>query len=246
MGLTNYIEVELNNDHDYNCNASTIARKGENKASALRLKLTDEMLDKYIYLAWEKPNGDKIKTGMLTVDVENKTADFYITNQLTDEVGLIMVEIVIESADGLVWKSYSKRYYIADSIDAVVELSPEKVDWLTQTEVKLEKLTAEATVAVDNANTLMEELIAARDNGEFNGVGVPLGGTTGQVLAKSSNDDYSTEWVNPSGSGGGTTNYEDLVNKPSINSVMLTGNQTSEDLGFTVITNVELEKILTI
>ena len=35
------------------------------------------------------------------------------------------------------------------------------------------------------------------------GVGVPTGGTTGQVLAKKSNTDYDTEWVNQSGGGGG-------------------------------------------
>ena len=30
------------------------------------------------------------------------------------------------------------------------------------------------------------------------GIGVPSGGTTGQVLKKSSNTDYATEWENPS------------------------------------------------
>lgn len=33
-----------------------------------------------------------------------------------------------------------------------------------------------------------------------------------------------------SGGGGGTSNYNDLSNKPSINGVTLTGNKTSEDL----------------
>ena len=33
------------------------------------------------------------------------------------------------------------------------------------------------------------------------GVGVPAGGTTGQVLAKASNTDYDTEWVTPSAGG---------------------------------------------
>lgn len=38
-----------------------------------------------------------------------------------------------------------------------------------------------------------------------NGVGVPTGGTTGQVLAKSSATDYATTWVTPTaGTGGGT------------------------------------------
>jgi hypothetical protein len=34
------------------------------------------------------------------------------------------------------------------------------------------------------------------------GVGVPAGGTTGQVLAKINGTDYNTEWVNQSGGGG--------------------------------------------
>lgn len=36
-----------------------------------------------------------------------------------------------------------------------------------------------------------------------NGVGVPVGGTDGQVLAKASGDDYDTEWVNPGTGPGG-------------------------------------------
>ncbi len=36
------------------------------------------------------------------------------------------------------------------------------------------------------------------------GVGVPTGGTTGQVLAKTSNTNYDTQWIaSPSGGGGG-------------------------------------------
>ena len=61
------------------------------------------------------------------------------------------------------------------------------------------------------------------------GVGVPSGGTTGQVLGKASGSDYDTEWIDQS--GGGTSDYTDLTNKPSINSVTLTGNKTSSDLG---------------
>ena len=42
-------------------------------------------------------------------------------------------------------------------------------------------------------------------NTGLNGVGVPTGGTTGQVLAKNSNADYDTEWVNGGGGGGAIT-----------------------------------------
>lgn len=37
------------------------------------------------------------------------------------------------------------------------------------------------------------------------GVGVPAGGTTGQVLSKSSGTDYATAWTTPAGGGGGVS-----------------------------------------
>src|SRR6476646_1664261 len=39
-----------------------------------------------------------------------------------------------------------------------------------------------------------------------NGVGVPTGGTTNQVLAKTSNTDYATAWVNAASGSGSVTN----------------------------------------
>lgn len=43
------------------------------------------------------------------------------------------------------------------------------------------------------------------------GIGVPAGGLTGQVLAKSSNTDYATDWVAASGGGGGHTILEETT-----------------------------------
>lgn len=51
--------------------------------------------------------------------------------------------------------------------------------------------------------------------------------TGGQTLVY---DATSGKWVNGSG-GGGTTDYSDLTNKPSVNGVTLSGNKTSGDLG---------------
>lgn len=68
------------------------------------------------------------------------------------------------------------------------------------------------------------------------GEGVPSGGTTGQVLKKKSDNDYDTEWVNESGGSGGTSDYNDLSNKPQINNVELSGNKSLSDLGITIPT----------
>jgi hypothetical protein len=70
------------------------------------------------------------------------------------------------------------------------------------------------------------------------GVGVPAGGTTGQVLKKKSNTDYDAEWADESGGGGGTSNYNDLSNKPQINSVTLSGNKSLADLGIAAASDI--------
>lgn len=77
-----------------------------------------------------------------------------------------------------------------------------------------------------NKNITQEQFNEAVGNGligendltfisDTNNIGeVPAGGTTGQVLSKVSNTDYDTEWVNKTE---GTTNYNNLTNKPLIN-----------------------------
>ena len=57
----------------------------------------------------------------------------------------------------------------------------------------------------------------------------PEGGTTGQVLAKKSDADFDTEWVDQG--SGGTGDYEELENLPQIGGVELKGNKSLHDLG---------------
>lgn len=57
----------------------------------------------------------------------------------------------------------------------------------------------------------------------------PTGQTTGTLTAL---EVGGTKYAVPSG-GGGTSDYTDLTNKPSINGVTLSGNKTTSDLGIT-------------
>ena len=59
----------------------------------------------------------------------------------------------------------------------------------------------------------------------------PAGGSEGQVLTKKSGTDYDAEWRTPSGGGGGTSDYNDLDNKPQIAGTTLSGNKSLADLG---------------
>lgn len=49
------------------------------------------------------------------------------------------------------------------------------------------------------------------------GIGIPTGGTTGQILSKNSDSDYDTRWIDNNGGSGGTSDYNELSNKPIIN-----------------------------
>lgn len=60
-------------------------------------------------------------------------------------------------------------------------------------------------------------------------------GTSGQVLA--TNGTGGTFWTNQSG-GGGTSNYNDLSNKPAINGTTLSGNKTPSQLGLAAASDI--------
>ena len=60
------------------------------------------------------------------------------------------------------------------------------------------------------------------------GITIPSGGSTGQVLKKTSGMDYDTEWADETS---GISDYNTLNNKPQIAGVTLSGDKSLSDLG---------------
>lgn len=60
------------------------------------------------------------------------------------------------------------------------------------------------------------------------------GGATGQYLYKKSDKDFDFGWK----TGGGSSDYLDLDNKPSINNVELIGNKTASELGLAASSDI--------
>lgn len=81
---------------------------------------------------------------------------------------------------------------------------------------------------------IIQQLTELVESGRY---GVPAGGEAGQVLGKLSDSDFDTGWVDQTGGGGsgGTDNYNDLRNRPSINNVLLVGNKSAADLNITAV-----------
>ena len=63
------------------------------------------------------------------------------------------------------------------------------------------------------------------------GIGIPAGGTTGQILAKVSDTDYDTEWVDQTGGGSSTPGEDGGYYQPSVDtSGNLTWAASKEDM----------------
>lgn len=102
-------------------------------------------------------------------------------------------------------------------------------------------LAADVQTSLEKADTALQSAPVTSVNGQTGAVSLsipstaadvgaianPSGGSVGQVLKKTAT---GTEWANESGGGGGTSDYSDLTNKPSINGVTLSGNKTASDL----------------
>lgn len=86
----------------------------------------------------------------------------------------------------------------------------------------IEVPTALADLTDDTTHRLVTDTEKTKLDGLANiksvGIGLSLDDTTGELTATG-------------GGTGGTTNYNDLSNKPQINNVVLSGNKSSEDLG---------------
>lgn len=150
--MENIIKVKLDNEHCFNCSGEILARQNENKATALKILLTKEMLDKWFYIEFTKPDGTKVSTDRLDINIEEEQVVYEITNALTDQVGKITVEIVIRDENNLVWKSYTKTYTIVESINASEEIKEKNPDFITDV-AKLENVLKDILEAIQKGGT---------------------------------------------------------------------------------------------
>ncbi len=134
--LKNYIDIYINKNRTIKCNEDRIGKQGENNVTQFRIHLEDEMIDKGLYVDFQKQDGIKITSPRLYA--ENNVAIYNLPLSLLDSNGDLKIEIILRT-DEETWITYSRTFYVEKSINAV-ELIPEKEDWMCNAQKVLEDI----------------------------------------------------------------------------------------------------------
>ena len=103
----------------------------------------------------------------------------------------------------------SQLNHIEDGIEAVEAEIPTDAYEKPSTGIPATDLAQAVQTSLGKADTALQTAPVASVDGKTGTVTVlPTGGTSGQVLAKSSATDYAVEWINQSGGGGGSVDWQ--------------------------------------
>jgi hypothetical protein len=133
------IPVILNDNHMYSCAINVIAYNNENDVSQLEITLDDRLLDYWVFIDFEKPDGTKIKTPKL--NTVGNVATYVIPRSLVDQDGSLKAQIVLQNEEDVVWKSSIKTYRVKSSINATDDIpEEEREDFITEAQKLLEEI----------------------------------------------------------------------------------------------------------
>lgn len=132
------VAVDLN--HTYECPTDILGREGEGNTSQLEITIPEQLCNCSVYIDFEKPNGETLRTPKL--EVVNGVATYDVPQFILTDSGEIKVQLVFQKDDGTVWKSSIKKYHNQKSINAVDDI-PEKEDFISEAQKLIDQLSGE-------------------------------------------------------------------------------------------------------
>lgn len=137
------ININVTEGHIFECLTDTIARAGEADNLVLNITFPKRFEDRWPYLDFKKPNGERFRSEKLVV--EGNAARYVMPLYLLDTDGTLEVQFVSQDDSGLVWKTYVKKFDVKYSINAVDEI-PEKEDFVAGVQKSIDDM--EKTIEV--------------------------------------------------------------------------------------------------
>jgi hypothetical protein len=99
-----------------------------------------------IYIDFEKPNGETVRTSRL--EVADGVAYYDVPLYILSESGEIKIQVVFQKENEVIWKSSVKTYTIQESINAVADI-PNKEDFITEAQKILDAFSGELNKMAD-------------------------------------------------------------------------------------------------
>lgn len=147
------VNIKLYDDRTMLCSNEIIGKTYENEATILHFDLTKEMADKDFYLEFEKPDGLKFSSPKLKVQTPAETeevvtyyVEYAIPNSLLDIKGTLKCEVVLRK-NGKVFKTYTKKFNILNSINASEEVAAEYPDFISDAQKVIDEFKEEIVKA---------------------------------------------------------------------------------------------------
>lgn len=138
------IATDLN--HTYECDTNILGREGEGNTTQLELTIPKELSGCTVYLDFEKPNGETLRTAKLTV--KDGVATYDVSQYILEDDGEIKVQAVFVTESGQIWKSSIKTYFSTKSINADDDI-PEKEDFIAEAQKILDEFSAEVETIIE-------------------------------------------------------------------------------------------------
>jgi hypothetical protein len=155
-----YIVAKIEDDHSFNCDTRVIGREGEALYIQLVCILPSQADKDWVYIDFEKPNGEKFKTPRLKA--ENNEVYCDIPQYLLDTKGELEVQLVLQNANGEIWESSPHKFIIRNGINATDDI-PNKEDFIAKAENILDEVNQSAKEMSENLgdiDTALDEIIA--------------------------------------------------------------------------------------
>ena len=134
------ISVHLSTDHTVECEDTIIGRAGEGNVTRLEITIPEKLLGYSVYLDFETPNGETLRTPKLSV--ENGVAYYDVVPYLLTFAGEIKLQVIFVTDDEKTWKSTKRKFHIQKSINAVEDI-PEKEDFIFEAQKILDEFSRE-------------------------------------------------------------------------------------------------------
>ena len=214
---------------------------GENKYETLRFTF-DEFIDGFATLIVKKHDTQgNLQNYFINLTKEDESYTLEVQNSLLDVAEEITMQLIVENENRLIFKTLPFKMEVLEAMEAEQEIPEQYSTWselLVQKFLQVDNKLAEVTALEEDLEDKVKSGYFKGQDGEDgqDGQDAKINGVNTLTIEAGSNinleQEGNTLTISSTGGGsGGTSNYQDLTNKPSINNVTLTGNKSLNDLG---------------